>query len=341
MSVAQRAGQLIWAGLDTNASASSLSSQIRSQHLGGVVLLGGWSGSAKVSAATKELQAMAGPTSTAGLALFVSADQEGGEVQQLRGSGFTVMPSARSQDALTPTQLTTAATGWGRELSRSGVNVNLAPVADTVPASLGTGNGPIGRYGREFSSDPADNARMVAGFVRGMHAGQVAATVKHFPGLGRIRNNTDFFSTGITDATTTSTDPYLQPFAAGIGAGVDFVMVGSAIYSRIDPGVNAVFSHAIVTGILRQRLRFSGVVVSDDVGSAKAVSGTPVGERATKFVAAGGDVVLTANPALVPTMAAALVDRAKAEPAFDRMLTASATRVVTLKAARGLAPMCR
>ena len=340
MSLAQRAGQLLWAGLDTNASSSSLDSEVRNQHLGGVVLLGGWSGSGKVAAATKHLQGLTGQASTAGLRLFVSADQEGGEVQQLRGDGFTRIPSARSQDTLTPDQLKAAATVWARELAAVGVNVNLAPVADTVPASLGTGNGPIGRYGREFSSDPADNARMVAGFVRGMHAGRVAATVKHFPGLGRIRNNTDFYATGITDPTTTAADAYLQPFASGISAGTDVVMVGSAIYARIDPGVNAVFSHRIVTGILRQQLGYAGVVVTDDVGSAKAVAATSVGARATRFVSAGGDVVLTANPALVPTMTAALTAKARTDPAFDKLVTAAATRVVTLKAARGLAPMC-
>ena len=117
-------------------------------------------------------------------------------------------------------------------------------------------------------------------------------------------------------------------------------MVGSAIYAKIDPGVNAVFSHRIVTGVLRQQLGYAGVVVTDDVGSAKSVAATPVGQRAVKFVSAGGDVVLTANPALVPTMTAALAAKARTDPAFNQLVTAAATRVVTLKAARGLAPMC-
>ena len=154
MSLAQRAGQLLWAGLDTNASSSSLDSEVRNQHLGGVVLLGGWSGSGKVAAATKHLQALTGHTSTAGLRLFVSADQEGGEVQQLRGDGFTRIPSARSQDTLEPDQLAAGGDRVARALAAAGVNVNLAPVADTVPASLGTGNGPIGRYGRESPPTP-------------------------------------------------------------------------------------------------------------------------------------------------------------------------------------------
>ena len=79
-------------------------------------------------------------------------------------------------------------------------------------------------------------------------------------------------------------------------------MVGSAIYSRIDPGVNATFSKAIITDLLRHQLGYDGVVITDDVGAAKAVAATPVGQRATKFVDAGGDIVLTARPDTVPTM---------------------------------------
>ena len=104
-------------------------------------------------------------------------------------------------------------------------------------------------------------------------------TVKHFPGIGRIVGNTDVTARGITDTRTTADDPYLEPFAAGIEADVDLVMVGSAIYSKLDPGTNAAFSKPIVTDLLRGRLGWKGVVITDDVGAAKAVSAVPVGQR--------------------------------------------------------------
>ncbi|OFE14841.1 beta-hexosaminidase [Humibacillus sp. DSM 29435] len=338
LSASEQAGQLLMVGLDVNASRTSLDSLVTGQHLGGVILLGGWfNGAAAVRSTTAHLAGLASDSATGGLGLMLAADQEGGAVQQLRGAGFTRMPSARSQNSLSDSSLTAQATTWARQIKAAGVNVNLAPVADTVPASLGTGNGPIGQYGREFSSDPDDNAGKVSAFIAGMSAGGVASTVKHFPGIGRIRNNTDFYSTGITDTTTTTTDPYLRPFASGIRAGADMVMVGSAIYSRIDPGVNAPFSRAIVTDLLRGRLGYGGVVITDDVGAAKAVSGTPTGERATRFVDAGGDIVLSATPSSIPTMHAALTARMASDPAFAQKVEVAVTRVVKLKLKMGLA----
>ncbi|TQM64103.1 beta-N-acetylhexosaminidase [Humibacillus xanthopallidus] len=329
---AEQAGQLLMVGLDDGASRTSLDRLVARRHLGGVILLGGWAeGTTGVRSTTRHLEGLASPKATAGLGLLIAADQEGGAVQQLKGTGFSTIPSARVQGRGSAADLEDDATRWGRQLKTAGINVNLAPVADTVPASLGTANGPIGRYGRQFSSDPERVATMVPAFVAGMRAGGVASTVKHFPGIGRIVGNTDVTARGITDSRTTADDPYLEPFAAGIASGVDLVMVGSAIYSKLDPGTNAAFSKAIVTDLLRGRLGYSGVVITDDVGAAKAVSAIPVGARATRFVDAGGDIVLSAPPSTIPTMHDALTTTMKADPAFAAKVRAAATRVVDLK----------
>ena len=325
-------------GLDVAAGRSSLDSLVTSRHLGGVILLGGWhDGASQVRATTRHLADLASDRSTAGLGLLLAADQEGGAVQQLQGSGFSRMPSAREQNAEGPSALTADATIWGGQLRRAGINVNLAPVADTVPASIGTDNQPIGRFHRNFSSDPDRNSEMVSAFMAGMRAGGVASTVKHFPGLGRITGNTDVTSSGITDRVTTMDSEYLEPFRTGIQDGVELVMVGSAIYSRIDPGTNAVFSKRVISDLLRDRLSYDGVVVTDDVGAAKSVAEVPVGQRATRFVRAGGDIVLTARPSTVPTMHDALTRAMRSDPAFAAQVQAAVTRVVDLKLRMGLA----
>lgn len=337
MSPSERAGQLLMVGLDVNARRDSLDALVHDRHLGGVMLLGGWyDGVDRVHATTRHLESLAdGSESEPGL--FLAADQEGGNVQQLRGEGFTRIPTALAHGDLSPAQLARRAAGWAEGLRDAGINVNLAPVADTVPAALGRANDPIGQWDRQFSSDPTVVGRMVGAFIEGMHRGEVAATIKHFPGIGRITGNTDLTAGGITDHTTTASDPYLQPFGAGIKAGADFVMVGSAIYSRIDPGVNATFSKAIISDLLRGRMGYDGVVITDDVGAAKAVAATPVGERATKFVDAGGDIVLTARPDTVPTMHRALTRRMDADADFAAKVAAAVTRVMTLKVKMGLA----
>lgn len=338
MDAGERAGQLLMVGLDHAASRTSLDALVSSRHLGGVILLGGWTGGVdSVRATTRHLAALASKNTTAGLGLLLAADQEGGAVQQLRGTGFSRMPSARVQDQGSPGALTADATRWAAELRQAGINVNLAPVADTVPTSIGRANGPIGQYDRQFSSDPERVSRLVGAFLAGMRAGGVAATVKHFPGIGRITGNTDVTASGITDRTTTVDDPYLEPFRTGVQDGVELVMVGSAIYSRIDPGTNAVFSRAIVTDLLRDRLSYDGVVITDDVGAARAVAAVPVGERATRFIEAGGDITLTARPTTVPAMHDAITSKAKANPTFARAVQAAATRVVDLKLRMGLA----
>jgi beta-N-acetylhexosaminidase len=341
LSASERAGQLLMVGLDVNAARTSLDRLVTDRHLGSVILLGGWhSGVASVRSTTSHLAGLASDEATGGLGLFIAADQEGGAVQQLRGAGFSRMPSALSQGNLSDGELTREATTWAGQIKAAGINVNLAPVADTVPDSVGTANQPIGRWDREYSHDPAKVADKSVAFLAGMHAGGVATTIKHFPGLGRITGNTDLTATGITDSQTTMTDPYLEPFRSGIRAGADFVMVGSAIYSRIDPGVNAVFSTRIITDLLRDRLGHRGVVITDDVGAAKSVAAVPAGDRATRFIAAGGDIVLTAVPSTVPTMHRAITARMTSDPAFAAQVQAAVTRVVQLKLDRGLA-RCR
>jgi beta-N-acetylhexosaminidase len=332
MDAGERAGQLLMVGLDHAAGRSSLDGLVSRRHLGGVILLGGWDvGAARVRATTSHLAGLASREATAGLGLLLAADQEGGAVQQLRGDGFSRIPSARVQNQGSPAELAADATRWAGQLRAAGINVDLAPVADTVPPRLGRDNGPIGRYDRQFSGDPSRVARMVDAFVAGMRAGGVAATLKHFPGIGRITGNTDVTSSGITDRATTVDDPYLEPFRSGIQNGARLVMVGSAIYSRIDPGTNAVFSKPIVTDLLRGRLRYDGVVITDDVGAAKAVGAVPVGQRATRFVSAGGDITLTARPSTIPAMHDAITKRMKADPAFARQVQTAVTRVVDLK----------
>jgi beta-N-acetylhexosaminidase len=332
MTARQRSGQLLMVGLQPTGSSRALATQIKTQGLGGVIYLGGWSGgTASMATISKRLEAAAAD------GLLVAADQEGGQVQQLRGPGFTRMPSARSQAQSGVATEEKNVEAWSRELKKAGVNINLAPVSDTVPTSLGAANQPIGRYRRDFApGSPQTNARYAAAFVRGTLAAGIAPTVKHFPGLGRITGNTDVTSSGTTDRTTSPDDPYLAPFAAGIEAGAPLVMISSARYPRLDPENQAMFSRAVITGLLRGSMGFDGVVITDDVGAAKAVAAVPVGQRATRFIAAGGDIVLTAKASQAAAMLKAIAAKRAASPSFAAQVDAAAARVLDLKADLGL-----
>jgi beta-N-acetylhexosaminidase len=266
--------------------------------------------------------------------LLIATDQEGGQVQRLRGPGFSAIPDALTQGGTDPATLQGDAQVWGAQLRAAGVTIDLAPVLDTVPPGS-TGNAPIGDLDREYGHDPATVTAHGMAVARGLAAAGVEATVKHFPGLGRVEGNTDL-SSGVVDNVTSRHDPYLAPFAAAVRAHVPFVMMSTAVYARIDPDRPAAFSPTVVTGMLRQDLGFTGVVISDDVGKAAQVSGYSLGERAVDFVAAGGDIVLTVDATQAGPMTAALVARALSDRSFAQLVDTAALRVLEAKQARGL-----
>lgn len=332
MSEAERVGQLVMMDNPSTSVSQLTLHDIRTLHVGAVILDGNsYLSASAISNLTARLQAAAGPVK-----LFVSTDQEGGLVRRMRGPGFSAMPSALVQGAEPVSSLSSAAVGWAKQLSAAGINVDLAPVLDTVPSNS-PGNPPIGDLDREYGHDTATVASHGVAVAQALGDGGVDATIKHFPGLGRVTGNTDTTS-GVTDTVTTATatDGYLQPFAAAINQGVPFVMMSTAIYSRIDPGVPAAFSSVIIGGLLRGQLGFQGIVISDDLGAAKQVSGYSVANRAVDFVNAGGDIVLTVDASKVATMVAALLQRANSDSTFKAKVDAAALLVLQEKQRLGL-----
>jgi beta-glucosidase-like glycosyl hydrolase len=334
MTLDQRVGQLLMVGVPAAGASAKELQQVAHYHVGGVILTGrGTAGAAATANLTAQLQAQATSAGNAGVPLLVGADQEGGAVQVLKGPGFSTIPSALSQGAEATATLQQQARTWGAQLRAAGVRVDLAPVADTVPA--GANNPPIGNFDRQYGSNPTSVATHAGAFAAGMEQAGVIPTVKHFPGLGRVTANTDT-STGVTDTVTTRTDAFLTPFRYASRIGSPFVMMSTAIYSRIDPSRPAAFSPTVVTGMVRGDLGFGGVVVSDDLGNARQVSGFTPANRAIDFIAAGGDLVLTVNQAVLPEMFLALFNKARTDSAFRARVDESAQRILNAKQQLGL-----
>ncbi|HEX3259104.1 MAG TPA: glycoside hydrolase family 3 N-terminal domain-containing protein [Pseudonocardia sp.] len=326
------AGQLIVVGAPLGAAVGPSVDLVKRLPVGGVLLTGrSRSGVAAVAARTGALQRAV----TGRVGLLVAADQEGGQVQTLTGPGFTAIPTAVEQGRWSTAKLTDAAAGWGGELKAAGVNLDLAPVSDVLSAQLGPSNLAVGVSRRTFGTEPAAVGSGVLAFSDGLSRAGVAAAVKHFPGLGQVRANTDH-TANVRDTTTDADSPWLEPFRRAITAGVPVVMVSSAVYTRIDATQPAAFSRPVVTDLLRTQLGFAGVVISDDLGRAVAVAAVPAAQRAVRFVAAGGDLVLTVDPQTAGPMIDALVAKAATDPEFAAALIASARRVLDLKHAQGL-----
>jgi beta-N-acetylhexosaminidase len=336
MSESQRVGQLFMVGVSSSGIGAAQVDALRRAQVGAVQLTGrSNAGAATTKSVVSRLQTLATPVHGAIPRLLVAADQEGGNVQTLTGPGFSTIPSAVVQGRWPEAQLRSQAAEWGRRLRAAGVNMDLAPVADTVPPDLSAANAPIGALSREYGSDPATVAGHSTAFLHAMTDSGVLATLKHFPGLGRVRGNTDL-TANVTDNQTTRNDPYLQPFRSGIQAGAPFVMASLATYTRIDAGHQAAFSSVILRDVLRGALGFRGVVISDDLGNAAAVKSIPAGQRALRFLSAGGDMVLTDDPGTVGPMTSAVLAQLRKNPALRSDVDNSVRRILTAKQNAGL-----
>lgn len=333
MSLDERAGQLIMAPMFAGGNPADLSALISTRHVGSVVLIGNWNnGTAAAKTAADALQSYA----PSGNQLIVSTDQEGGQVQHLKGSGFDTMPSAVAQGQMSADTLRSSAKTWGGQLKQAGINVDLAPVLGTVQVKRSS-NAPIGALNRDFGLDSNGNAQHGIAFIEGMRDAGVGATVKHYPGLGAVTGNTDFTTEGILDTTTTLDDEEIGAFNTTIKqAKPAMVMMSLATYQRIDSSAPAAFSSKIIDGTLRGSVGYDGVVISDSL-SAAAVSGIATKDLGVRLVDAGGDLACIGDTSYVTPILDGIIARAQSDPAFAKKVTASATRVMTLKYHMGLA----
>lgn len=333
-SLEEKVGQLMMVGVDAQAPKQSSNEAVDTHHVGNIFIAGRTTaGSQATQKVISSFTSKVGPGTTHATPMLVATDQEGGEVQVLAGSGFSDIPSALDQSAQSRDQLVASARTWGKELADVGVNMNLAPVADLVDIARPASNEPIGHWGREYGHDAATVSSQAGAFAEGMQASKVIPTYKHFPGLGRVKDNTDT-SAGVVDSTTTrSADTAVSViFGAAIAAGAPVIMVSSATYSLIDPSAPAVFSSTIVTDMLRREMGFSGVVITDDVSAAVQVQDVSAGDRAVRAIRAGCDIVLaSADPTVAADMVKALIATARSDPAFAARVDESATRVLNLK----------
>jgi beta-N-acetylhexosaminidase len=324
----EKVGQLVMVGLPVAGPFQPTFDMLRDRRIGGVFLHG------RTMAGRQPVKnlvdAAVGAAARQREPLFVATDQEGGAVQVLRGPGFSDIPSALDQAALTAPDLRGRSRTWGDELVAAGVNLNLAPVLDLVPQAAASSNAPIGVFGRNYGYTAESVITHGNAFAQGQREAGVQTSIKHFPGLGRVAGNTDD-TAGVTDTVTGPDDASVDVFDAGIEAGSGLVMMSSAIYTRIDPDAPAVFSPTAV-GLVRE-LGFDGVIISDDLSGAAQVQSVPAGDRAVRAVAAGVDIVLaSARPSVAPAMVDALVSAARTDPDLAAKVDAAAARVVAAKA---------
>ncbi len=283
----QLAGERIVAGFEGTRVPRLLRRMIRSGEVAGVVLYAdNLPTRATGHALIRRLQAIRRPP---GLRdpLLILTDQEGGLVKRVDGApaGSALEMSARGPAFAREQGRLTAA-----NLRALGVNVDLAPVLDVArPGSE------LAAQDRAWGHTPA---RVVAGavpFATALQAGGVAAAAKHFPGIGAVSGNTDSSLERVPLSAATLRRLDEAPFRAFADAGGEVVMVGAAVYPSLSPEP-AIFSRAIVSGELRGRLGFEGVVITDALDTASALSVGSPARAGLAAARAGADLLLYTDP---------------------------------------------
>lgn len=297
------AGALVWTAFDGDRAPQPLLRAIREGHVGGIVLFayrGNVRSADQVRAMLDEIQ---GAALAGGLPpVPIAVDQEGGSVVRI---GYrAVFPSAMAMAAAGDVTLVErAARAVARGLRADGIAVNLAPVCDVVTDPRNTVIGT-----RSFGDDPARVAMLAAAWVRASQAEGVAAIAKHFPGHGAVASDPHTSFVAVATDRRSLDERELVPFRAVFTARAAGVMTAHVRYTALDDAAPATLSSAILTGILREELRYDGLCVTDALEMAGAGVDTP--QRViVRAIEAGADVVGATGPLEHALAAAEWIER--------------------------------
>lgn len=333
-------GQMLMVGFEGDdigqPGPQRLAEQIARGEVGGVVF---FRQNVKSAAAVKRLTRLFKRCAPPGHPLLIAVDQEGGQVQRLTPKvGFPNTPSARKVAARGEAEAAAIYTRLARELAAWGFNLNLGPVVDLASR---LDNPIIAKRGRAYSSDPANVTHFARTFIEAHHGAGLLTALKHFPGHGSSRGDTH---EGFVDVSTSWQPDELTPFRTLIDERLaDMVMVAHvhlAAYAADD--LPASLSRPVIEGVLRERLGYTGVVISDDMEMGAIASiGSPI-DVAERAIRAGNDILVYAGGAAdggdLVSQLQARVALATTDPAIRRRIAQSYGRILELKAELGSAP---
>ena len=320
LSLGRQIGEVLMIAFPGTTPPGYVQRALRQGRASGVILFGG---NATSPAVTRELTRRI-QRSARGRAL-IATDQEGGSIRILDWAA-----PDKSQGA-TPTEFEAKrqATAAAKDLTAAGVNVTLAPVADVGgPGSV--------MEGRAFPGGSADVSALTTAAVSGYKGTTVAATLKHFPGLGAAGTNTDDGPVTISTPAAAMTTRDLPPFQAGINAGAKLVMASHALYTGLDRRNIASQSKPILTTLLRKKLGFRGVVITDSMEADAVLKRSSIQIAALRSISAGADLLLLTGPGSFPVVRKQLEVAARRSPKFRARIAEAAARVIALKRSLGL-----
>lgn len=268
-----------------------------------------------------------------GTGLFVGIDEEGGRVARIAGNPAFDVPVYPDMGILAQAgegAVYDASFQIGTYLKAYGFNIDFAPVADV---NTNPQNPVIGT--RAFSSDPQQAAALVRTAVRGFHKGGMLCTLKHFPGHGDTAADSHLGSVSIDRTLEQLEQCEWLPFKAGIAAGADMVMVGHiTALQATGEALPASLSPKMVTGVLRERLRYEGVIITDGMEMKAITQPYSSGEAAVMALEAGVDILLC--PLDFEAAYASVLQAIRTGRISEKRLNQSVLRILKLKEQAGL-----
>lgn len=323
LSLEEKIGQLVMVGFPGLEPPEYILNWLAEGRIGGVILF-----ARNVESPAQLARLTQACHNAARHPILISIDQEGGTVSRLR-EVFTESPGAMALGAAHSEAIAeNMAYVLGKELRALGINWNYAPVLDvthdTQNPSVGT---------RSISDDKALVSRIGSAQIRGYQKAGVAATGKHFPGLGNTPVDTHLAMARISSSVEELWDDDLIPFRDAITAGVASMMITHVTFDALDPERPGTLSPAVVQHFLRERMGFNGVVATDCLEMKAITDHYSSAESAILSIMAGGDIALVSHtPSRQNEAYEGLLEAARSGQLPMEQVDASVARVQAMKA---------
>jgi len=285
--ITQKTGRLFIGGIPGTELDADTTNLIKDYHLGGIILFSkNVRDPIQLARLCRDLQRVS--RENIGLPLFLAIDQEGGRVARLKEPFARFPGNAAIGESPNPEQGALHFAGTtAREMSLVGLNMDMAPVLDVAQPNMDSH-----LADRPFSDDPLLVSKLGKIVINTLQQGGIMAVAKHFPGSGSSDLDPHLHLPTINATYEEMESIHLPPFDSAIEADVSAIMSSHAVYPALEPGIPATLSSKIITDLLRERMHFEGLIISDDLemGAISKERGLP--EGAADAFEAGIDLLL-------------------------------------------------
>ncbi|WP_040949616.1 glycoside hydrolase family 3 protein [Gorillibacterium massiliense] len=332
MTLREKVGQLFICGFPDRVEGPESERLVKDLQVGGIIYFRrNVENAEQVGRLSAALQQTARDAGT--IPLFIGVDQEGGMVARI-DKGMTAFPGSMALGATRNAEgVYAAAKASGDELRSIGVNMNFAPCLDVNNNPL---NPVIGV--RSYGESPELVAEMGCAAVRGYQEAGISATVKHFPGHGDTADDSHHSIPVVPYGEKRLFDVELFPFIKAIAAGTDVIMTSHVLFPAFEPdGHTATISRKILTGLLRERLGYDGLIITDCLEMDAIAASIGVEEGAIRAIEAGADLVMVSHRLDRQTAAVnAVLKAVESGRLTEARIDASVARILELKKRRGI-----